>query len=85
MCEFSWLTSHGFRNELIVNHFAMLLRSVATTKPLILETRVAAYVQTILAPDTALWLIMEDFQVDASDAIDIMEESHDIGDLLNPH
>lgn len=69
---------------MIIDRFSALLRRFAVTKPVIKEASVAAYVDMILAPDTALRLIMEDLNLGVVDALGVMEESHEMGDLLYP-
>lgn len=44
----------------------------------------SAYIQTVLVPEIAAMLIMEDMAVNQSRAIEVLEESHDIGDLMHP-
>lgn len=43
----------------------------------------SAYIHTVLAPEAAVLLIMEDLRVDQSRAIEILEDSHDIGDIMH--
>lgn len=44
----------------------------------------AAYNHTVLVPEAVVMLIMEHMEVYQSLAIEILEESYDMGDLLHP-
>lgn len=74
----------AIRNEIIANQFSPLLREHAYNKLIVRESSMATYIQTVLVPEAAVLLIKEDMNVDVSRAIDILEESRELGDLVHP-
>lgn len=72
------------RNEIITNEFSALLRENATNKLIVRISGMSGYIQTVLVPETAVMLIMEDMSIEKSRAIGVLEESHDIGDRMHP-
>jgi len=59
------------------------LRKQAASDKLISSGGVSAYVQAVLVPELAIWLVQGDMGVDEVQARQILQESIDIGDLLN--
>lgn len=72
------------RNKAISNDFSHFLRQHASNKLMVQVSSMAGYIQTVLVPEAAVMLIMEDMNVDQAKAIEVLEESHDFGNLLNP-
>lgn len=77
----------AFRTDYILQAFSSKLRRLAATDKLISATGisggVSGYVHSVLVPELATSLVMEDAGVDADKARDIIVESSDIGELLN--
>jgi hypothetical protein len=69
-------------SENIMKQFSALLRTRAVKDRLVSARGYAGYVQSVLVPELAVRLIMDDMKVDASSARDILEESVAIGELL---
>ena len=70
--------------EHIIKAFSKQIREVATKDKLIPATGATGYAQAVLVPEVALMLIKEDLGVDEERAREVMEESAEVGDLLNP-
>lgn len=68
----------------IVSVFSDKIRSLAATDKIILATGVAGYVQAVLVPELAVMLIGDDLGVDEDRAQEVLHESAEAGDLLNP-
>lgn len=68
----------------IVAAFSDKMRKLAATDPLIPATGVAGYVQAVLVPELAVLLIREDLGVGVEKAREVLMESAEMGDLLNP-
>jgi hypothetical protein len=77
--------SRGLRimTENLIGHFSSLLRKVAVQDRLVSARGSTSFVQFVLVPELAVRLIMEDMGVKAAKARTIMQESMEIGDLLN--
>lgn len=75
------------RTDYILQTFSDKLRDLASTDKLIaakgVSGGVSGYVQSVLVPELASCLVMEDAAVDAVRAREILAESADIGDVLN--
>ena len=70
-------------NQFVISNIAKDLRMQAKKDKLIGFGGVSAFVQTVLVPELATLLIMEDMQASEEDARDILSESVEIGDLIN--
>jgi hypothetical protein len=75
----------GFRamQESIFNTFSTLLRERAVVDDLLAARGYSIYVQSVLAPELAARLVMDDMGVGEKKARDILSDSGWIGDLLN--
>ncbi|KAK2749679.1 hypothetical protein FQN57_005901 [Myotisia sp. PD_48] len=69
--------------DAIISKFAPMIRELAPSDSLMQAIGVSGYVQAVLAPELTVLLVMEDMKVDRKTARKIMEESMEIGDLLN--
>jgi len=67
----------------IMSNFSSQIRRLAATDKLISSGGVSGYVQTVLVPELAVLLVKEDMRVDDETARVILQESIQIGDLLN--
>lgn len=69
--------------EHILATFSTRIRRLASTDKAIPRTGPAGYVQTVLAPEMAVLLVMDDFAgIDAEQARTILAESVEVGKLL---
>ena len=66
-----------------MHHFADHIHSIATTDPLVLNYDELTYDQEVLVPELLLLLLQEDMGVDERRARQILEESEEIGELIN--
>ncbi len=66
-----------------MSNFSSQIRRLAATDKLISSGGVSGYVQTVLVPELAVLLVKEDMRVDDETARVILQESIQIGDLLN--
>lgn len=75
----------GFTNisETLTRQLGSLLREKAVSEKLISARGTTTFVQTVLVPEAAVRLIMEDMAVDEDDARRIMAQSVKIGELVN--
>ncbi|KAK8032786.1 hypothetical protein PG991_002184 [Apiospora marii] len=69
--------------ELIMHSFSDTVRKRAIEDPLVAARTYTGYVQSVLVPELAVRLIMEDMNVDEEDARKIMQESSGLGDVLH--
>jgi len=70
--------------ELITRTLTPQLRRLAGSDKLIAGSGgVSGYVQAVLVPEFATLLVMEDMQVGKERAMEILNESIEIGDLVN--
>ncbi|EFR03122.1 hypothetical protein MGYG_06117 [Nannizzia gypsea CBS 118893] len=78
--------ARGAKNmmEAIVTRFAPRVRELALSDSLVKAVGVSGYVQAVLVPELTTTLVKEDMNVDEEEARRIMQESMEIGDLLNP-
>jgi hypothetical protein len=67
-----------------MERFGVRLRRLAKDDALVAKVGVAGYAQSVIVPELATRLIKEDMGVDASVAREIMRESIEIGQKLNP-
>jgi hypothetical protein len=70
-------------SENLTSNFASKLRRRAPTDKAISTGGVAAYIQSVLAPELAVLLVMDDMKTDAENARAILKDSTDIGNLVN--
>ncbi|CZT03492.1 hypothetical protein WAI453_012305 [Rhynchosporium graminicola] len=70
-------------SENIMHKFTPLLKRRAPQDPLISARGFAAYVQSVLVPEVAVQLIMEDMGRDIEQARQVLAESVEVGELLN--
>lgn len=77
--------SRGARvmEEKIIDRFSALLKKVAVEDRLVSARGHTVFVQFVLVPELAVRLIMEDMDVSAEKAREVMDESRAVGDLLN--
>ncbi|KAJ6036492.1 hypothetical protein N7540_000771 [Penicillium herquei] len=68
----------------VMGRFAVKLRRLAKGDNLVAKVGIVGYAQSVLVPELAVRLIMEDMDVSADDARGIMRDSIDIGQKLNP-
>ena len=66
-----------------MSNFSSQIRRLAATDKLISSGGVSGYVQAVLVPELAVLLVKEDMGVDDESARTILQESIEIGDLLN--
>ncbi len=67
----------------IMSNFSSQIRRLAATDKLISSGGVSGYVQAVLVPELAVLLVKEDMSVDDEAARAILQESIEVGDLLN--
>ncbi|KAJ5713813.1 uncharacterized protein N7483_010994 [Penicillium malachiteum] len=68
----------------VMGRFSVKLRRLTKDDSLAAKVGIVGYAQSVLVPELAVRLIMEDMNVSADDAREIMRESIDIGQKLNP-
>ncbi|KAJ5629170.1 hypothetical protein N7528_002827 [Penicillium herquei] len=68
----------------VMGRFAVKLRRLTKDDNLATKVGIVGYAQSVLVPELAVRLIMEDMDVSADGAREIMRESVDIGQKLNP-
>ncbi len=66
-----------------MHHFSPHIQSIAATDRLIATCGIITYAQEVLVPELAVMLIKEDMGADDAVARRILEESTEIGELLN--
>lgn len=66
-----------------MSNFSSQIRRLAATDRIISSGGVSGYVQAVLVPELAVLLVKEDMKVDDEEARVILQESIEIGDLLN--
>ena len=66
-----------------MSNYASRIRQFAGVDKLIAASGVSGFVQAVLAPELAIMLIKDDMQVDEEGSRVILDESFDIGNLLN--
>lgn len=71
------------RADNIMSRFARKLRRLAASDKLISTGGVSRYVQAVLVPELAVFLIMDDMKADEEGAREVLRDSVDIGNLLN--
>ncbi|KAH7364365.1 RTC4-like domain-containing protein [Rhexocercosporidium sp. MPI-PUGE-AT-0058] len=70
-------------SENIMQKFTPLLKKRAPQDSLISARGFAAYVQSVLVPEVAVRLIMEDMRIDVEEGREVLATSVDVGELLN--
>ena len=70
-------------SENIMGRFTPLLKRRSVKDRLISARGVTPYVQSVLVPEVAVLMIMDDLAVDIEEARDILTESSAIGELVN--
>ncbi|KAJ5678262.1 uncharacterized protein N7477_003895 [Penicillium maclennaniae] len=70
--------------QAIVDRFSLKLRRLAVSDHIVKAAGVAGYAQSVLVPELAVRLVMEDMAVGDEDAREILRESIQIGQKLNP-
>ncbi|KAI5291088.1 hypothetical protein KEM54_006354 [Ascosphaera aggregata] len=73
--------------DTLIRHFARKMRKLAPSDDLIKNASVAGFVQAVLVPELTLLFVKEDMHVDDNEALQIIEHSKKVGELLNdqPH
>ncbi|KAL8663903.1 MAG: hypothetical protein Q9202_003452 [Teloschistes flavicans] len=66
-----------------MSHFASRIRRLASTDKLVSTGGVAGFVQAVLAPELAVMVVKDDMKVDDEQAREILNESSEVGNLLN--
>ena len=73
--------------EHVLSAFSDRLRDMAKRDRLIaahgVSGGVSGYVQAVLVPELALRLVKEDLRVDSAEALNVVTESADLGELLS--
>ncbi|CAG8262812.1 unnamed protein product [Penicillium salamii] len=70
--------------DAVIARFSRSLRRLAATDRIVKTAGVAGYAQCVLVPELAMRLVKQDMGVDDEEARQIMRESMDIGQKLNP-
>ncbi|KAL8955828.1 MAG: hypothetical protein Q9193_006454 [Seirophora villosa] len=69
--------------DYLMSTFASRIRRRAATDRLVSAAGVAGFVQTVLAPELVIMLVKDDMRVDEEQARVILEDSSEVGHLLN--
>lgn len=69
---------------MIVDRFSLRLRRLAANDEIVKKAGVAGYAQCVLVPELALRLVKDDMKVDDESARQILRDSVDVGQKLNP-
>ncbi|KAL4929463.1 RTC4 family protein, partial [Aspergillus undulatus] len=83
-CGYYGTRGSGKMLESITHRFARKLRRLATEDHIVKQAGVVAYAQGVLVPELAIRLIKEDMDVDDDNARQIMRESIQLGQKVNP-
>jgi hypothetical protein len=67
-----------------MNRFSLKLRRLSTDDPTLKDAGVAGYAQEVLVPELAVQLVKEDMGVSDEAARQILRDSIDLGEKLNP-
>jgi hypothetical protein len=67
----------------ITQHYSDQIRQRAKVDPLIAARDVSGFVQMVLAPELATKLIMDDMGITFEEALDILKESAELGEMVN--
>ncbi|KAH8676827.1 RTC4-like domain-containing protein [Tricladium varicosporioides] len=70
-------------SENIMNNFTPLLKKRAVKDKLVAARTVAGFVQSVCVQEVAALMIMEDMEVEAEEAREILESSAGVGELVN--
>jgi hypothetical protein len=68
----------------VIDRFSLRLRRLAQSDHIVKTAGVAGYAQSVLVPELATRLVKEDFDVSDETARQILRESIEIGERLNP-
>ena len=80
---FILVSSDRLRADNIMSRFSSKLRRMAASDKLISCGGVSRYVQAVLVPELAVFLVMDDMSVDEEEARGVLRDSIDMGNLLN--
>ncbi|KAL4939859.1 RTC4-like domain-containing protein [Aspergillus oleicola] len=83
-CGYYGTRGSGKMLQSLTTHFARKLRRLATQDHIVKQAGVVAYAQAVLVPELAIKLIKEDMAVDDDAARQIMRESIELGQKVNP-
>ncbi|KAL4952439.1 RTC4-like domain-containing protein [Aspergillus filifer] len=83
-CGYYGTRGSGKMLQSVTSHFARKLRRLATQDHIVKQAGVVAYAQAVLVPELAIRLIKEDMGVDDDAARQIMRESIELGQKVNP-
>lgn len=84
-CDYSLnAKANLFRLQTVMSRFSSKLRRLSTDDPIIKEAGVAGYAQEVLVPELAVQLVKEDMGVSDEAARQILRDSIDLGEKLNP-
>ena len=75
---------HLSRLEVVIRRFSVLVRRLALSDAMIKAVGVAGYTQSVLVPELAVLMVKDDMNVNDEDARQILRESMDIGERINP-
>ena len=73
-----------FRLQAVMNRFSVKLRRLSTNDKIVQAAGVAGYAQSVLVPELAAQLVKEDMGVSDEVARQILRDSIDLGEKLNP-
>lgn len=77
-------TDVKYRLQALTRHFSRKIHRLASSDQIANKTGVVGYAQYVLVPELAMRLVKEDMNVDDEGARQIMRESIDIGEKMNP-
>lgn len=80
----AFLSNEEHRLQALNKHFSRKIYRLATNDPIANKAGVVGYAQSVLVPELAMRLVREDMNVDDETARQIMRESIDIGEKMNP-
>ncbi|KAL4961314.1 RTC4 family protein [Aspergillus stella-maris] len=83
-CGYYGTRGSGMMLQSLTTHFARKLRRLATQDSIVKQAGVVPYAQAVLVPELAIRLIKEDMNVDDDAARQIMRESIELGQKVNP-
>ncbi|KAJ5758006.1 uncharacterized protein N7511_006700 [Penicillium nucicola] len=83
-CGYYGTKGAGKMLQAVIDRFSLRLRRLATSDHLAKTAGVAGYAQSVLVPELAVRLVKEDMDVSDEAARQILRESIEIGERLNP-
>ncbi|KAJ5579208.1 hypothetical protein N7450_008075 [Penicillium hetheringtonii] len=83
-CGYYGTKGAGKMLQAIVDRFSASLRRLSASDDIIKTAGVAGYAQSVLVPELAVCLVKEDMGVDDESARQILRDSIDIGEKVNP-